>query len=67
MAYYLAGLADRGQNRLDDSQRDFDRALQLQPHAFDVLEAKFNYRSDPNLKDKDPGTFNVYAVPLSAQ
>src|SRR5262249_50283202 len=38
----LAGLVARGQNRLDDSQREFDRALQLQPHAFDVIEAAVN-------------------------
>jgi hypothetical protein len=29
-----------------------------------VLEAKLNYQRDPALKDKDPGTFKAYAVPL---
>jgi len=29
-----------------------------------VLEAKLNYQRDPALKDKDPGPFTAYAVPL---
>jgi hypothetical protein len=29
-----------------------------------VLEAKLNYQRDPALKDKEPGTFKTYAVPL---
>jgi hypothetical protein len=29
-----------------------------------VLEAKLNYQRDPALKDKDPGSFKAYAVPL---
>jgi sugar lactone lactonase YvrE len=29
-----------------------------------IAEGKLNYRNDPNLKDKDPGTFKIYAVPL---
>jgi hypothetical protein len=29
-----------------------------------IAEGKLNYRSDPKLKDKDPGTFKIYAVPL---
>ncbi len=29
-----------------------------------VLKAKLNYQRDPALKDKDPGTFTAYAVPL---
>ena len=29
-----------------------------------VLEAKLNYQRDPALKDKDPGTFKAYGVPL---
>jgi pSer/pThr/pTyr-binding forkhead associated (FHA) protein len=29
-----------------------------------VLEAKLNYQRDPALKDKDPGPFKAYAVPL---
>jgi hypothetical protein len=29
-----------------------------------VLEAKLNYQRDPALKDKDPGAFKAYAVPL---
>jgi hypothetical protein len=33
------------------------------PTAY-VLEAKLNYQRDPALKDKDPGTFKAYAVPL---
>ena len=29
-----------------------------------VLEAKLNYQRDPALKDKDPGTFKAYSVPV---
>ena len=29
-----------------------------------IVERKLNYRNDPNLKDKDPGAFKMYAVPL---
>ena len=29
-----------------------------------IVEGKLNYRNDPNLKDKDPGAFKMYAVPL---
>jgi hypothetical protein len=29
-----------------------------------IAEGKLNYRNDPALKDKDPGTFKIYAVPL---
>jgi sugar lactone lactonase YvrE len=29
-----------------------------------VLEGKLNYMSDPGFKDKDPGPFKLYAVPL---
>ena len=29
-----------------------------------VLEAKLNYQRDPALKDKDPGVFKAYAVPV---
>jgi hypothetical protein len=29
-----------------------------------VLEAKLNYQRDPALKDKDPGAFHIYSVPL---
>jgi sugar lactone lactonase YvrE len=29
-----------------------------------IAEGKLNYRHDPNFKDKDPGTFKMYAVPL---
>jgi hypothetical protein len=29
-----------------------------------VLEGKLNYMNDPKLKDKDPGPFKAYAVPL---
>ena len=29
-----------------------------------IAEGKLNYRNDPKLKDKDPGTFKIYAVPL---
>ena len=29
-----------------------------------VVEGKLNYRNDAALKDKDPGTFKMYAVPL---
>ncbi len=29
-----------------------------------VAEGKLNYMQDPTMKDKDPGTFKMYAVPL---
>lgn len=29
-----------------------------------VIETKFNYQRDPDLKGKDPGVFHAYAVPL---
>lgn len=29
-----------------------------------IAEGKLNYRSDPKLKDKDPGPFKMFAVPL---
>jgi hypothetical protein len=29
-----------------------------------IVEGKLNYRNDANLKDKDPGAFKMYAVPL---
>ena len=29
-----------------------------------INEGKLNYRNDPAFKDKDPGTFKLYAVPL---
>jgi sugar lactone lactonase YvrE len=29
-----------------------------------IVEGKLNYRNDPALKDKDPGTFKMYAVRL---
>jgi hypothetical protein len=29
-----------------------------------VAEGKLNYAQDPAMKDKDPGTFKMYAVPL---
>ena len=29
-----------------------------------VAEGKLNYMQDPAMKDKDPGTFKMYAVPL---
>jgi sugar lactone lactonase YvrE len=29
-----------------------------------IVEGKLNYLQDPALKDKDPGTFKMYAVPL---
>lgn len=32
-----------------------------------IVEGKLNYRNDAALKDKDPGTFKMYAVPLPKQ
>ena len=29
-----------------------------------IVEGKLNYRNDANLKDKDPGQFKMFAVPL---
>ena len=29
-----------------------------------IVEGKLNYRNDPALKDKEPGTFKMFAVPL---
>ena len=31
-----------------------------------VLEAKLNYRNDPNLRSQDPGPFRAVAVPYRA-
>jgi hypothetical protein len=30
-----------------------------------IVEGKLNYRNDSAMKDKDPGAFKMYAVPLS--
>ena len=30
-----------------------------------IIEGKLNYRNDPAFKDKDPGLFKMYAVPLA--
>jgi hypothetical protein len=32
-----------------------------------VLEGKLDYLNDPNLKDKDPGPFKAYAVPIKSK
>lgn len=32
-----------------------------------VLEGKLDYLNDPKLKDKDPGPFKAYAVPISSK
>ena len=37
--YYLEGMADVGENKLDDGQKEFEKALSLQPRAFDALSA----------------------------
>src|SRR5262249_52053218 len=37
IGWYLAGLAAEGENHLDDAQKSFERALQIQPGAFDAL------------------------------
>ncbi len=37
--WYLAGLVAQQEKRLDDAQREFEHALQLQPAATDVLAA----------------------------
>ena len=36
---YLAGLADAGQNKLDDAKKELEQSLKLQPDAFDTLSA----------------------------
>ncbi|MEJ1964436.1 MAG: tetratricopeptide repeat protein [Gammaproteobacteria bacterium] len=36
---YLAGLIAHAQQRFDDARREFEKALQLQPNAMDVLTA----------------------------
>ncbi len=38
-AFYLAGLAAQGQNRLEDAQKEFTRALNVQPQSSDALQA----------------------------
>jgi tetratricopeptide (TPR) repeat protein len=38
-AFYLSGLAAQGEQRPDDSVKDFEHALELQPHAYHVLTA----------------------------
>jgi len=37
--FYLTGLAARGQNQLDDAQKEFAHALAVQPQASDALAA----------------------------
>jgi tetratricopeptide (TPR) repeat protein len=37
--HYLAGMAAQGENKLDDAQKEFERALAMQPHALEVLSA----------------------------
>ena len=39
LGWYLAGLVAQQQRRLDDAQREFAHALQLQPSAMDALAA----------------------------
>jgi Flp pilus assembly protein TadD len=39
IGWYLAGLAAEGEHHLDDAQKSFEHALQIQPGAFDVLSA----------------------------
>jgi tetratricopeptide (TPR) repeat protein len=39
VGYYLAGVVAQSQNRLDDAQKDLERALELQPTAVDTLAA----------------------------
>lgn len=36
---YLAGLVAQSDKNLDEAQKDFERALQIQPHALEVLSA----------------------------
>ena len=36
---YFAGLADAGQNKLDDAKKELEQSLKLQPDAFDTLSA----------------------------
>ena len=36
---YLAGMADVGQNKLDDAKKEYEQALKIQPQAFDALAA----------------------------
>jgi len=37
--HYLAGLAAQGENKPDEAQKEFERALAMQPHALEVLSA----------------------------
>jgi tetratricopeptide (TPR) repeat protein len=37
--FYLEGMADVGENKLDEGQKEFEKALALQPRAFDTLSA----------------------------
>lgn len=37
--FYLAGLAARGQNKLDEARKEFTRALTIQPQSSDSLQA----------------------------
>ena len=39
MGFYLAGMVAQAQNRLDDADREFQHALELQPNAMDTLAA----------------------------
>jgi tetratricopeptide (TPR) repeat protein len=35
--FFLAGLADEGATKLNDAEREYEKALAMQPQAFDVL------------------------------
>jgi sugar lactone lactonase YvrE len=47
-----------------DGFRFTPTAVTVVGHTAWVLEAKFAYRNDPAMKDKDPGTFGATAVPM---
>jgi hypothetical protein len=59
---------DEAQLRLiRDGFSNVPTAVTLVGNTAYVIEAKFNYRSDPALRGKDPGPFQAVGVPYSPQ
>lgn len=42
--YYLSGLAAEGAKQLNDAERDYEKALSMQPQAFDILASLVRLR-----------------------
>jgi hypothetical protein len=53
--------------RSSNNQRGAGEHTRRDRHTRNSLgvEGKLNYMDDPKLKDKDPGAFKMYSVPLA--